>query len=277
MLTAERKAALDPPIANHRWLAWLGGASAAAALLLVLLDLAEAPRGSRLDRSADGYAVLLLPRVDLHLHTSASFDCRIEPELVLERCRILGLGPVAVTDHDTIAAAAQLKRLAPHAIVVGQEITMATGELIGLFMEQSVAGGLTARETALRIRDQGGLVYLQHPYDRFRRRCGEEAIESISDLIDVVEVYNGRSEEEANSRAEELCESLGATAGAGSDAHSLRELGSVYIEMEAFTGAQDFLQRLSEGRIVRRPNRFRLRLDAGLRAWRGERHSALGP
>ena len=36
---------------------------------------------------------------------------------------------------------------------------------------------------------------------------------------------------------------LGSAPGAGSDAHTLRELGSVYVEMENFDGAQDFYRR----------------------------------
>jgi predicted metal-dependent phosphoesterase TrpH len=203
-------------------------------------------------------------RVDLHVHSAASFDCRVEPEHVARRCRSLGLAPIFLTDHDTIAGAQALRRGDPDGVVVGQEVTTTEGELIGLFLERPVPSGLTPDEAARRIADQGGLVYLQHPYDRSRRRLGEDAIERLAGRIDVVEVFNGRSPETANRRAEELCAILGALAGAGSDAHTLEEIGAVYVEMPAFRGPRAFLAGLESARIVRRPPRWRLRLRAGI-------------
>jgi predicted metal-dependent phosphoesterase TrpH len=203
-------------------------------------------------------------RVDLHLHTAASSDCHVEPARVADRCRTLGLGPVFVTDHETTDGAIELRRRCPGDVVVGQEVMTAEGELIGLFLEHAVPSGLPPEETALRIAAQGGLVYLQHPYDGRRRRLSERAIERLADRIDIVEVYNGRSIDEANRRAEDLCAILGAAAGAGSDAHTLPEIGAVYVEMEGFDGAQDFLRKLRTARVVRNPSRWRLAVRARL-------------
>jgi predicted metal-dependent phosphoesterase TrpH len=94
------------------------------------------------------------------------------------------------------------------------------------------------------------LIYLEHPYDASRRHLTEEAIENLADQIDIVEVFNGRSDERANRRAAELCSTLGAAPGAGSDAHTLGEVGSVYVEMENFDGASDFLASLRNSKIV---------------------------
>ena len=94
------------------------------------------------------------------------------------------------------------------------------------------------------------MVYLEHPYDTSRRNLKEEAIERIGGQIDVVEIFNGRSPPEFNRRAEELREILGVPGGAGSDAHSLREIGTVFVEMEAFEGAQDFLGKLRQSKVV---------------------------
>ncbi len=132
------------------------------------------------------------------------------------------------------------------------------GELIGLFLSEAVPPGLSSSEAVARIKAQGGLVYLEHPYDSFRRRLREEAIESLAGQIDIVEVWNGRSDREINRRAEQLRDVLGAAGGAGSDAHSVGEIGSVYVEMEDFAGAQDFLAKLRSGEIRSRSSRLRL-------------------
>lgn len=202
-----------------------------------------------------------MPRVDLHVHSSASFDSKTPPAEVARRCRALGLGPVALTDHDTIDGALALRALG-HDVIVGQEITTTEGELIGLFLNRTIPKGLTPDRAVERIRKQGGLVYLEHPYDVRRRRLREEAIERLADEIDIVEVWNGRSSEEDNRRADELRATLGAAGAAGSDAHRPDEIGRAYVELEPFEGAQDFLEKLREGRVVIEPNRLLMRARA---------------
>ena len=202
-------------------------------------------------------------RVDLHVHSSASPDCSIEPKRVAGRCRQLGLSPVFLTDHDTIAGALQL-RVGGERVVAGEEVMTTEGELIGLFLKRPIQRGLTPKETALEIRAQGGLVYLEHPYDPFRRHLSEASIEALADLIDIVEVFNARSEEQANRRAEDLCSILGAAPGAGSDAHSLKAIGYPYVEMEDFEGAQDFLAKLRDSKIVKRRHNLVILADAML-------------
>ena len=196
-------------------------------------------------------------RVDLHLHSSASFDCRVPPLEVARRCSQLGLSPIFLTDHEGIGGAQSLPE-AGQAVVIGEEILTTEGELIGLFLKNAVPSRLSPEETVAAIKGQGGLVYLEHPYDTGRRNLQEEAIERIAPQIDIVEVFNGRSRPEANRRAEELRSTLGVPAGAGSDAHTLKEIGSVYVEMEAFEGAVDFLAKLGAGKVVTGPKGWRL-------------------
>lgn len=199
-----------------------------------------------------------MPRVDLHVHSSASFDCDTAPAQVARRCRALGLSPIVLTDHDTIAAALELREQG-HEVIAGQEITTTDGELIGLFLTRPIPPGLGPEEAVAQIKDQGGLVYLEHPYDARRRRLKEEAIERIADLIDIVEVWNGRSMPADNQRAEDLRATLGVAPGAGSDAHRSEEIGRAYVELAPFTGPQEFLERLREARVVVEPNRVLLR------------------
>jgi predicted metal-dependent phosphoesterase TrpH len=194
----------------------------------------------------------------------------IEPERVASTCRKLGLSPVFLTDHDSIDGALEL-RVADVRVVVGEEVATADGELIGLFLNEAIPAGLPATEAVRRIKDQGGLVYLEHPYDSSRRRLREEAIERVADLIDIVEVFNGRSDEKANRRAKELCATLGAAPGAGSDAHTIGEIGTVYVEMDDFVDATSFLDGLRKARIVTGRNKVVLTVEAKLRAnirWR---------
>jgi predicted metal-dependent phosphoesterase TrpH len=206
-----------------------------------------------------------LIRADLHVHTDASFDSRSRPELVIAQCRRLGLDVVVLTDHETVSTAARLQSRAKNPrVVIGEEIMTTDGELIGLFLNAAVTGKPTPKAAALAIKEQGGLVYLEHPYDDRRRHMSERAIEEIADQIDIVEVFNGRSEPKANRRAEDLCSILGAAPGAGSDAHTIGEIGNVFVEMEDYASPTDFLDSLRRGRIVTGRSKLRLMVEARL-------------
>jgi len=205
-----------------------------------------------------------LIRVDLHAHTSASGDCRVAPSALAADSTLLGLSPIFVTDHNTVRGAKELDAAGVR-VVMGEEILTTEGELIGLFLSEEIPGGLAPAEAVHEIARQRGLVYVEHPYDINRRHLAEDAIEALAPQIDIVEIYNGRSDAKANRRAEDLCATIGAAPGAGSDAHTLAELGSVFVEMEDFDGAQDFLAKLRRGRIVVGRSRLRLMAEARLR------------
>jgi predicted metal-dependent phosphoesterase TrpH len=200
--------------------------------------------------------------VDLHVHSSASFDCSVPPAEVARRLRAYGIDPLFLTDHDSIEGASRLRRQGMLTTVTGEEVSTSDGDLIGLFLVEAVEPGLSAAQTVDRIKEQGGLVYVPHPFDRRRRALELGALERVRGRVDIVEVFNGRSSPAANRLADDACATIGAVPGAGSDAHSLGELGRVYVEMDAFQGPDDFLAGLEQGRIVRDPPRWRMRLGS---------------
>lgn len=204
-------------------------------------------------------------RVDLHVHSSASFDCCVEPYFIVRRSRNLGLGPVCLTDHNTISAASAVHHSSPPGtVIVGEEILTKEGEIIGLFLQRGIAPGLTVQRTVSEIKSQGGIVYLPHPLDASRPSLSASAIDSVVRDLDVIEVFNRRSSPDSNRIAQELCRNLGAVPASGSDAHSLNEIGGTFVEMDRFTGAADFLTKLKGAAIVTRPHRVRLRIETTL-------------
>jgi len=109
-------------------------------------------------------------RVDLHLHSAASFDCRVPAVEVAGRCRQLGLSPVFLTDHDRIDGARALLEEG-HPAVVGEEILTTEGELIGLFLKEPVARRLTPEETVAAIKEQGDWFTWNTPTTRAGATC----------------------------------------------------------------------------------------------------------
>jgi predicted metal-dependent phosphoesterase TrpH len=192
-------------------------------------------------------------RVDLHLHTEYSPDSLSSLEAVLRRARGAGLTHLAVTDHNTIAGALRLKEISSLPVIVGEEIMTARGELIGLFLSEPVAPGLPLGQTADLIHQQGGLVYVPHPMDPFRRGVGAEGIRELGQAVDVIEVFNARCvRASSNLMAEEAAAGLPAAHAAASDAHTLWEIGRSWSEGPDFSDAPGLLRSLRAGRLNRR-------------------------
>ena len=193
-------------------------------------------------------------KADLHIHTHYSRDSIISPEQCVSRCLRLGINCLAVTEHNNIEGALAVQRIAPFKVIIAEEVKTTDGELTGLFLKETIPLGLTPEETIERIRAQGGLVSLPHPFDRVRREpLRAQARKRILSHLDVIEVFNSRTTFRSdNEKARRLAEELGLPMGAGSDAHSPWELGATYVEMPDFEGPQQFLDALRQGRIVGR-------------------------
>ena len=171
--------------------------------------------------------------LELHCHSSASFDSLAPPARLVAKARRIGLPHLAITDHERIDGALRARDLAGDdlRVIVGEEVKSAEGDLIGLFLEHPVPPGLSAVETAAAIHDQGGIVGLPHPFDGFRHSGGAHAgggdgrLDELASLIDYVEVHNARAVGSANPRAAEFANRHGLPGVAASDAHSVMELG----------------------------------------------------
>jgi predicted metal-dependent phosphoesterase TrpH len=201
-----------------------------------------------------------LLRLDLHVHTRFSKDSHAPIASVVERCRRSGLGPVAITDHNSIQGALAVRDMAPFPIIIGEEIKSAAGDIIGLFLQEEVPRGLPALETAHRIKDQGGLVVVPHPFCRLRPSAlGLRALKEILSLVDLIEGYNSHTILPGdNARGLAFAEEHSLPMVASSDAHSALELGSTFTEVseEEYDGTPNGLVKaVRSGRMVaKRPN-----------------------
>ena len=189
------------------------------------------------------------------MHTHFSPDSEVSPERMAARCEEVGLDCIAVTDHNSIEGALAVQRIAPFMVIVGEEVRSSGGEITGLFLKEPVPRGLSPTETARKIKEQGGLVSIPHPFDRFRRGViGQRALDEVLPYIDIVEAFNSRNNLSSDDRkAEEFAREHGLLTSGVSDAHTTMELGRTYVEMPEFDGTPDgFKRALAEGTIVGR-------------------------
>jgi predicted metal-dependent phosphoesterase TrpH len=192
-----------------------------------------------------------LIKADLHIHTAYSMDCTMSLEQIIARCLEVGINCLAVADHNAISGALKLKEIAPFTIIVSEEILTLDGEIIGMFLSQEIPSKLSIEETTARIKAQGGLVCIPHPCDRLRLSVfRDQVFEHIMPEVDIIEVFNARSLSPGSSaRAQQLAQKYGKLASAGSDAHTPSEIGNACVEMPEFSGKDEFLASLAEGKI----------------------------
>jgi predicted metal-dependent phosphoesterase TrpH len=195
-------------------------------------------------------------RVDMHSHTRLSKDSLNNPRRLVETAADRGLGALCVTDHNALANALALSRLPdlPIKVIPSEEVKTGEGEIIGYFLSELVPRGLTPEETARRIRGQGGLVCVPHPFDSLRSasRLQMEALDRLVEagFVDILEVLNARSiNPEDNELALKYAKEHGLAMSAGSDAHTLTEVGRAYVEIPPFDTPQEFLAALRQGKI----------------------------
>ena len=192
-------------------------------------------------------------RVDCHLHTVASGDANLTLEQLAVRAEENRLDVVCVTDHNETSAAVAASALDLGVrIVVGEEIRTPDGDVIGLFLTERIPYVLPLAEVVGRIRAQGGLVYVPHPFDRGRSSLGA-VLPRLCEQgdVDVIEVFNAKIADQAlNEQAAALAAAYGLPAGAGSDAHDADGVGAAYLERPAFDGAESFLAALRQAKIT---------------------------
>jgi predicted metal-dependent phosphoesterase TrpH len=193
-----------------------------------------------------------LIKADLHIHSNYSGDSDISLDKLVERCRKLGLGAVAVSDHGTAEGGLRLAAMQPpFKVIVAEEVLTTEGEIMGLFLKETVPNGLTPEETIRRVHRQGGLVNVPHPFDRFRSSAVQAGtLDRIASQIDILECFNARTIPLQDlSLPRRFAKLHNIPMGAGSDSHSIIEVGRGYINMPDFTGSGDFVKAVAASQI----------------------------
>ncbi|ELZ91527.1 histidinol phosphatase [Haloferax mucosum ATCC BAA-1512] len=190
--------------------------------------------------------------VELHSHSSLSYDGRDPIEYLLEQAVAVGLDALAVTDHDEIDASLEAADLASEYGLVGipgMEVTCAAGHVLALGVEELIPAGLSYDETLDRIRDAGGIAVIPHPFQKSRHGVAPHITRNQLAAADAIEIYNSRLLTGiANQRAERFAKRRNLPMTAGSDAHIAEMVGQAVTEVGTDTRTADaILDAITEG------------------------------
>lgn len=198
-------------------------------------------------------------RLEMHTHTKYSHDSNLNKWFYLMMLKIRKINTIAITDHNEIAGALEFRDFLKKYninVIVGEEVFTNKGEIIGLFLKTKIEPGKSTRETMIEIKEQGGIVYIPHPYDekRYKTVIPEEEIKNNIDLIDIIEVHNGRNIRPYFSERQLLIGNRYPNTYKliGSDAHTFIELGRNYNIVEKFYNKEEFIKNIRDVQHVKR-------------------------
>jgi predicted metal-dependent phosphoesterase TrpH len=194
---------------------------------------------------------------DFHCHTRHSPDSRLEEDRFISLALERGLTHVAVTDHNTIEGAVTVRARAAEmgvadrlTVILAEEVSSADGEIVALFISETIPRDLPAEVTADAILEQGGLVSAPHPFDPFRRshlRPDALARLATTNRIDLVEVFNSRvTFARHNQEAADFAARHGIPGVACSDSHTGMEVAMSFNALPAFDGPTELRAALAD-------------------------------
>ena len=200
-------------------------------------------------------------RADLHVHTCYSRytdhlaflgarDCYSRPEAVYAVAMARGMDLVAITDHDTIDGALALAERMPDArnLIVGEEVScwLPDGDLqvhLGVYgMTESLHHELqplrrNVFDLVARLREASVFFALNHLLHFYEPRVSFDAYLRLLEVVPALEVRNGTMGRAHNRLSEQIAAAWTPIHGgprlavvAGSDAHTLRRVGTTWTE-----------------------------------------------
>jgi predicted metal-dependent phosphoesterase TrpH len=191
-------------------------------------------------------------KIDLHSHSIISYDGGITEKEYIHLLDNKVIDVIAITDHNETKFAKELAKKLGDKIIIGEEITSIDGEIIGLFLQETIPQGLSAKQTATQIHEQGGLVYIPHPFEIFRHGLQTDVLEKIQSEIDIIEVFNARAKWRGKSSAAlKFAHKYNILGAASSDAHGEKGIGTSFSIISETPSAKTLPGLLRKGKLFK--------------------------
>lgn len=216
-----------------------------------LIQRSACPIRCNFDSEIDLY--LLNMKIDLHSHSSISYDGGITAQqyeqLFIQNSDLY----IAITDHNEVSLALELHEKIGNQVIVGEEIMTKVGEVIGLFLQRKIEPNMSLLDTIAEIKKQNGSVYVPHPFEKTRKGLSLNDMQIIAPLIDIIEGFNARSREPWLSvKVQTFAREHSIPIAASSDAHGVRGLLTAYNEISEAPTSQNLADLIRQGNLVQK-------------------------
>lgn len=183
-------------------------------------------------------------KIDLHVHTVASYDAHTRREDLPAIIKARGLDGVAVTEHNKFDPP-QLDALT----IPGVEISSRNGHIIALGIQEMIHPRQPADDTIRQIQKQDGVAIIPHPYDPV---CECVKLSRLSTTPHAVETVNADalSFRISNWLARRDAAKFKLPQVGGSDSHIPQTVGDAYTIIDANSrNVKDILDAVRAGRV----------------------------
>jgi hypothetical protein len=220
-------------------------------------------------------------KIDLHLHTLYGSACAyMDPDQLINQAKSIGLDGVCITEHNQIwerEAIENLQKKHDFLVIGGVEVSTDLGEILAFGLHEPVLEIYSARELRKMVDEAGGFMIMAHPFRSepelfssnsplvfkesgpFPRHLKRIEGRPVFDLVDALEVYNGRAgfNETAFTEAAAAHLNLGGTG--GSDAHAVLGVGSCYTFFDVpIRNERDLISGFKQGRFYGVDDRWKM-------------------
>ena len=179
-------------------------------------------------------------KLDLHIHSKYSYDSYLEPKIIIKIAKKRNLDGIAITDHNSMKACKEVK-VKDFLIIQASEIRTSIGEIIAYGIQEEIKPKMNVYETIDEIHEQDGIAIAPHPFDMFRRYNGKNIVNGI----DGIEIFNSRCMLNLfNYLAVKKAKEMNLPMTAGSDAHTIEEIGLAFTE---FDSSSDIIKMIRKG------------------------------
>ncbi len=191
-----------------------------------------------------------LLKVEFHCHTHYSRDSLTDVGRLVETAHQRGVDRLVITDHNTIQGALKARDLDPEMVIVGEELLTTRGELLVAFVREELPRGLEPMAAIEKLKAQGAFISVSHPFDLRRHGWALADLRAITPYVDAIEVFNARCQWSGTNRmAEDYAREHHLCGTAGSDAHTLREVGRATFRVPAFQTADELRRVIAQAVI----------------------------
>ncbi len=189
-------------------------------------------------------------KIDMHVHSKYSSDGKEEVEGIIKQAKRVGLGGIAVTDHNCVKGwkeALEFGKKYGIIVIKGEEVSSSEGHILAYGIKEKIEKGLSPTETVRKIREKGGIAVAAHPF-RISNGVGESVVRRVD--FDAIEGMNARSPSFINRKGIRLARELRKPLTGGSDAHTAPEIGGAYtIFLDYVSTEEEALEAVKAGKI----------------------------
>ncbi len=189
-------------------------------------------------------------RFDLHVHSKYSLDSKTELEDIILEAKKRGLDGIALTDHDSVAGNKEALRLGKkHSFLVipGLEVSSDSGHILILGTTKIVPPKLSVKKTIKRAHELGALAIASHPFRFSNHLC--VGYKAVTEDFDCIEVHNAATSL-GNRKAKALAKKYNLVGVAGSDTHTLEDLGRAVTVIKSSPDLPSILKAIKRGDVT---------------------------